>query len=498
MAVAQRRDEMKRRDFLMTASMATLASALGEVFKCKEPLRVAVVGLGRKGIDILSNLFCYKANGLIQVDVIAACDISRERLAVAHHIPERYSREGDIKAEERKCSFYDDYKKLLNEVGGRLDGVFICTPDFCHCEQALAFMQRGIPVYCELPLAETVDSARKMLLAAQKASLGLFCPIGIDGKPQYKYGRSKLIGELKLLGDIVALQSSRALTVRRVRDTSEQILEFNRNSRISDSDLATFQKFGYASKHEYGRWWQYRKFGLGIPLTLTLEQMVFLLDFAEARPSSVIVAGDVQNNLSHVPAIRTLDFAHAGKRLVAQATIMKNKTNNPCYGIDSVFGQTGAIHFSQARTKTIVENSCFGEDGEWYARLGTSDSWGKAEAEGLLGHVADKTDLEMFDEMDILQHDHKGTPEQIKKLEDEHRRFAGNRHAWYLPENVENQEALRQSLSVVRFVKALETHNLTCEPARRAFEAQVVTEGIEKAQNNDGRFVYSPSMFKCE
>ena len=184
-----------------------------------------------------------------------------------------------------------------------------------------------------------------------------------------------------------------------------------------------------------------------------------------------------------------------GKRLVAQATIMKNKTNNPCYGIDSVLGQTGAIHFSQSRTKTIVENSCFGEDGEWYARLGNSDSWGKAEAEGLLGHVADKTDLEMFDEMDVLQHDRKGTPEQIKKLEDEHKRFAGNRHAWYLPENVENQEALRQSLSVVRFAKALETHNLTCETARRAFEAQVVTEGIEKAQNGIGRFTFTPTMF---
>ncbi len=486
---------MKRRDFLMTASMAALASTLGEDIKRREPLRVAVIGLGHRGMDVLGKLFYHTASGQIRAEVIAVCDISRKQLATAHYIPESYSGEGDKKTAERKCAFYDDYKKLLNEEARRLDGVFICTPDFCHCEQALAFMQCGIPVYCELPLAETADSARKMLLAAQKTSIGLFCPIGIDGKPQYKYGRSKLIGELKLLGDIVALQSSRALTVRRVRDTSEQILEFNRNSRISDSDLATFQKFGYASKHEYGRWWQYRKFGLGIPLTLTLEQMVFLLDFAKARPSSVIVAGDVQNNLSHVPAIRTLDFAHGGKRLVAQATIMKNKTNNPCYGIDSVFGQTGAIHFSQARTKTIIENSCFGEDGEWYARSGNSDSWCKAEAEGLLGHVADKTDLEMFDEMDILQHDHKGNPEQIKKLEDEHKRFAGNRHAWYLPENVENQEALRQSLSVVRSVKALETHNLTCESARRAFEAQVVTEGIEKAQNGVGRFTFKPTMF---
>ena len=484
---------MKRRDFLMTAFMAAFANTLGDDIKCKEPLRVAVIGLGRKGMDILSQLFYYRVSGLIQADVIAACDISRERLAVAHHIPERYLGEGDKKVE--KCSFYDDYKNLLNEVGTRLDGAFICTPDFCHCEQTLAFMECGIPVYCELPLAETVDSARKMLIAAQKASLGLFCPIGIDGKPQYKYGRSKLINELGLLGDIVALQSSRSLTVRRVRDTNEQIQEFNGSSRISDSDLATFRKYGYASKHEYRRWWQYRKFGLGLSLTLTLEQMVFLLDFAEARPSSVIVVGDVQNNLSHVPSIRILDFAHGGRQVVAQATIMKNKTNNPCYGLDSVFGQTGAIHFSQARAKTIIENSCFGEDGEWYARSGNRDSWCKAETEGFLGQVADKTDLEMFDEMDILQHDNKGTPEQVKKLENDHRRFSGNRHAWYLPEKVENRESLRESLNVIRFVKALETHNLTCESARRAFEAQVVTEGIEKAQNGVGRFTFKPTMF---
>ena len=486
---------MNRRDFLMTVSMAALASASGEDVKRKAPLRVAVIGLGHRGIDVLEKLFYYTRSGHIWAEVIAVCDISRKRLATARHIPEGYSRDGHKKMAKRECAFYDDYKKLLNEESGRLDGVFICTPDFCHCEQALAFMQCGITVYCELPLAETVDSARQMLLAAHKATLGLFCPIGIDGKPQYQYGRSKLIDERRLLSDIVALQSSRALAVRRVRDTNEQIQEFNRSTRISDSDLATFHKYGYASKHEYGRWWQYRKFSLGIPLRLTLEQMAFLLDFAGAHPSSVIVAGDVQNNLSHVPAIRILDFSRGGKRLVAQATIMKNKTYNPCCGTDSVFGQTGAIHFSQFRTKTIVENSCFGEDNEWYTRSGNSDSWCKAEAEGLLGQLADKTDLEMFDEMDILERDHKGTQEQIKKLANEHRQFAGNRHAWFLPEKIENQESQRQSLGVIRIIMALEARNLTCETARRAFEAQVVTEGIEKAQSGIGRFTFTSTMF---
>ena len=54
---------MNRREFIAMSSMAALASALGEDIKRKEPLRVAVVGHGRKGIDMLSNLFYYRANG---------------------------------------------------------------------------------------------------------------------------------------------------------------------------------------------------------------------------------------------------------------------------------------------------------------------------------------------------------------------------------------------------------------------------------------------------
>ena len=43
----------------------------------------------------------------------------------------------------------------------------------------------------------------------------------------------------------------------------------------------------------------------------------------------------------------------------------------------------------------------------------------------------------------------------------------------------------RREFIAMTSMATLETHNLTCETARRAFEAQVVTEGIEKAQNNE-------------
>ena len=44
---------MNRREFITMSSMTALASALGEDIKRKEPLRVAVVGLGRQGMDVV-------------------------------------------------------------------------------------------------------------------------------------------------------------------------------------------------------------------------------------------------------------------------------------------------------------------------------------------------------------------------------------------------------------------------------------------------------------
>src|SRR5512146_2842960 len=42
------------------------------------------------------------------------------------------------------------------------DLVDICTPNRLHKEEALAAIERGIPVYCEKPLACTLEEARLM------------------------------------------------------------------------------------------------------------------------------------------------------------------------------------------------------------------------------------------------------------------------------------------------------------------------------------------------
>jgi predicted dehydrogenase len=49
-----------------------------------------------------------------------------------------------------------------------LDLVDLCTPNRLHQEEALAAIERGIPVYCEKPMARSFDEARNMAQAADK------------------------------------------------------------------------------------------------------------------------------------------------------------------------------------------------------------------------------------------------------------------------------------------------------------------------------------------
>jgi len=49
-----------------------------------------------------------------------------------------------------------------------LDMVDICTPNDLHEPEALAAIERGIPVYCEKPLARSLDEARRMAAAAEQ------------------------------------------------------------------------------------------------------------------------------------------------------------------------------------------------------------------------------------------------------------------------------------------------------------------------------------------
>ena len=66
----------------------------------------------------------------------------------------------------------DSFDKLLDK--NKIDAVFIVTPDYCHEEQAIAALKAGIAVYCEKPMAITIEGCDRMMRTAYETGSKLF------------------------------------------------------------------------------------------------------------------------------------------------------------------------------------------------------------------------------------------------------------------------------------------------------------------------------------
>ena len=104
-------------------------------------LRVAVIGvgaLGRHHARILSEL-----NG---VDLVAVADSQAER--------------GQEVASKHRTRWVSDYRTLID--GQSVDAVSVVVPTIGHRSVAGEFLDRGIPVLVEKPLAASLDQAREL------------------------------------------------------------------------------------------------------------------------------------------------------------------------------------------------------------------------------------------------------------------------------------------------------------------------------------------------
>ena len=155
--------EFNRRDFLKGGSMATLAAMFGSAEllaqtnappeESKTPsarIKVAVIGLGAWGRELLSTL-----GRAPQADVAAICDTYPAALRRAT-------------SAAPSAAHAPDYKALLENKDIR--AIIVATPTHLHKEIAVDALKAGKHVYCEAPLANTVEDARAIAAAARAAS----------------------------------------------------------------------------------------------------------------------------------------------------------------------------------------------------------------------------------------------------------------------------------------------------------------------------------------
>ena len=115
--------------------------------------KTAVIGVGSLGRHHARN-HAEIANEN-KIEFVGACDANKE---TARKI-----------AEENNCDFFTDWRELLDKV----DAVSIATPTETHCEIACAFLEKGVHVLVEKPIARTLAEADLMIAAAEKSGAKL-------------------------------------------------------------------------------------------------------------------------------------------------------------------------------------------------------------------------------------------------------------------------------------------------------------------------------------
>lgn len=114
--------------------------------------KIAIVGAGLIGKShseaILANVEC---------KLVAVCDVDEEK---ANEIAQKHG---------AKC--YTDYKKMADEV--EMDAVILNLPHFLHCEVTVFFLEKGINVLVEKPMANTIEECDKMIVASKKSGAKL-------------------------------------------------------------------------------------------------------------------------------------------------------------------------------------------------------------------------------------------------------------------------------------------------------------------------------------
>jgi len=167
--------DYNRRDFLKGGSVATLMSLMGGVRlfgqtnaepaaqnkPTGQKYKVAVIGLGRWGREVLNTLALapHAPVGNYLVEVAAICD----------NYPSALRRAGELIPGVIKT---EDYKTLLDNKD--IPAFIVATPTHKHKEIVLAALKAGKNVYCEAPLANNLDDAREIAIAARSLPKQIF------------------------------------------------------------------------------------------------------------------------------------------------------------------------------------------------------------------------------------------------------------------------------------------------------------------------------------
>lgn len=188
---------MKRRQFLKSVAFTGAAGLIlprTRLFGADAPsnkLNIALLGTWGRGEAHFDRI--------AEENVVALCDVNEEHLEFA---AKKFT----------GAKKYVDWRKCLDQKD--IDAVVCCTCDHTHAFVANWTMNRGKHIYCEKPLANTVEEARIVRATYLKHKTKLATQVGTQ---RHAYENFNRVRELVLDGAIGELQEVSAWGDRQLR-----------------------------------------------------------------------------------------------------------------------------------------------------------------------------------------------------------------------------------------------------------------------------------------
>lgn len=149
--------EISRRGFLKGAAAGGMGllilrdSRIAFGTEANSKLNIGVIGCGGKGAVDMRSVAATE-------NIVALCDVRQDPIDKA-------------KKDHPSAAIYYDFRKMLDEMDGKIDAVTVSTPDHTHAVASVMAMKMGKHVYCQKPLTHSIYEARVMRDTARKCKV---------------------------------------------------------------------------------------------------------------------------------------------------------------------------------------------------------------------------------------------------------------------------------------------------------------------------------------
>lgn len=351
------RKKLDRRQFFRTSAVLAAGvylsgKASGATARKKDVLNIALLGAGEEGRVLMGAITKLGPPDVSGVRIVAVCDIWKDwNLDRTAKQLKAYSRWGYVD------NAYVDYKEML-DTEKDLDAVIVATPDFWHSEHTCACLGKGLHVYCEKEMSNTVEGARKMV-EAQRAS-GKLLQIGHQRRsnPRYWHCYNKLIHKSGLLGRITTINGQWNRS-----KTSCEDLSWPEGTEI---DPAILQAYGFKDMHQFRNWRWYKGLGGGPIVDLGSHQIDIYSWFLDTNPKSIVASGGIDYWTNHewydnVMAV----YEYETKAGNVRAFYQTGTTNSNGGYFETFMGDEGTLTISESAGRGSVYKEGWVDAAKW-------------------------------------------------------------------------------------------------------------------------------------